>query len=129
MAATLGILKLRFKGNTLRLRLNQLEVRELASGAVVRERVPFPSGALEYQIKRSESGFGTTFKESLIDVSVPADKLTAWAASEEIGIYFEVQAGAEKLRVSIEKDLECIDGPADEIDPNAYPRAKGQLSC
>jgi hypothetical protein len=42
-----------------------------------------------------------------------------WARGDEIGFYFVVEPG---LKVAIEKDLECVDGPEEEKDPDAFPR-------
>jgi hypothetical protein len=37
-------------------------------------------------------------------------------------MYFDVAADGASLRIAIEKDLECVDGPEEERDPEAFPR-------
>ena len=37
--------------------------------------------------------------------------------------YFDLPADRSVLTVAIEKDLECVDGPPEEKDPEAFPRA------
>lgn len=113
-------MKLRFRKNSLRLRVNQRETEMLAAGGELEEQVIFGGGAtLAYRLAKTADGTKGTalFDGKAIRVSAP---LSDWTKSEEIGFYFEVEPG---LKVAIEKDLECLDGPAEEKDPHAYPRA------
>jgi hypothetical protein len=113
-------MKLRFRKNSLRLRVNQRETEMLAAGKELEERVMFGGGAtLSYRLSKTADGTKGTalFDGQAIQVSAP---LSGWAKSDEIGFYFEVEPG---LKVAIEKDLECLDGPAEEKDPYAFPRA------
>jgi hypothetical protein len=117
-------MKLRFKNNSLRLRLNQLEVRNVASGAVLKEQVHFPGGAsMSYTLEQSATA-AATFAGGDIRIGAPQQQVARWAGSEDIGIYFELPANGTLLKVAIEKDLECIDGPPDDRDPDAFPRSE-----
>lgn len=116
-------MKLRLKENTLRLRLNQTEVRALASGKVLEQHVQFPGDVRLSYTLRTGSEASANWANNTIEVRLPASQTAAWSSSEEIGIYFEVSTAHEPLRVSIEKDLECVDGPPEEYDPDAYPRS------
>lgn len=113
-------MKLRFRADSLRLRLNQVEVNKLADGKPIEERVLFPGGqALVYRLAPGDAaGCDARLAGSTIDVSVPREQLKAWNDHEDIGFYFR----AGSLSVAIEKDLECTDGPAEERDPYAFPR-------
>ena len=117
-------MKLRFRKNSLRLRVNQLEVETLAAGSGLREQVHFPGGAsLAYVLDiASGSTAGAELENNTIHVSLPAPDVRQWAASGEIGLYFEFPVKEESLKVAIEKDLVCIDGPEEERDPEAFPR-------
>ena len=117
-------MKLRFRKNSLRLRVNQQEVETLAAGSGLREQVHFPGGAaLAYVLDMAAgSAPGASFDDSTIHVSLPAHQVRQWAAGEEVGLYFEVPAGHDNLKVAIEKDLVCLDGPEEERDPDAFPR-------
>jgi hypothetical protein len=118
-------MKLRFRKNSLRLRINQQEVETLAAGSGLREQVSFPGGAtLAYLLDLAAgSAPSASLEDSTIHVSLPTREVRQWAASEEIGLYFEFPAGNDNLKVAIEKDLACIDGPEEERDPDAFPRA------
>jgi hypothetical protein len=116
--------KLRFRKNSLRLRLNQGEVQSFASGDVVTEEVVFPGHArMSYSLRTSrEDSPQATYEGGHISVLAPEAVVHEWAGGEQIGLYFELPAGASALSIAIEKDLECIDGPPEEKDPDAFPR-------
>lgn len=118
-------MKLRFRNNSLRLRLNRREVEGLAAGAALREQIHFPGDAcLAYVLDTSVSPEpATTFKQGVIRVSAPAAMVNDWANSDQVGLYFDLPANGTALCIAIEKDLECVDGPVEERDPDAFPRA------
>jgi hypothetical protein len=113
-------MKLRFHKNSLRLRVNRLEVERLAAGRELAETISFAGGAtLDYiLIPSAEARRAAEFDGKAIRVTAP---LGDWARGGETGFYFEVEPG---LKVAVEKDLECVDGPEEERDPYAFPRAK-----
>jgi hypothetical protein len=115
-------MKLRFRKNSLRLRVNQHEVEGLAAGALLKEQVVFPGdGHLSYTLQSSPDA-RASFDQGVIRIFAPQEEVSEWAKSESIGMYFEFPANGASLRVAIEKDLECLDGPPDERDPDAFPR-------
>ena len=113
-------MKLRFRKNSLRLRVNRLEVERLAAGQELAETISFAGGAtLDYILTPSaEARWAADFDGKAIRVTAP---LGDWARGVETGFYFDVEPG---LNVAVEKDLECVDGPEEERDPYAFPRAK-----
>lgn len=121
-------MKLRFRKNSLRLRVNRPEVENLAAGGALEERVEFPDGArIAYVFENSaEPTPRASFRDGVIRVSAPAWQVADWARGEAIGLYFQVGAGAGALHVAIEKDLECVDAPAEERDADAFPRTPGK---
>jgi hypothetical protein len=119
-------MKLRFKGNTLRLRLNQTEVRRLAEGATLKETVSFPGNAdLSYVLSAAATP-SATFSAGVIRIAAPTDALSLWAAGDDLGLYLDFAATPEPLRIAIEKDLECVDGPPEDRDVDAFPRMVGK---
>jgi hypothetical protein len=113
-------MKLRFRKNSLRLRVNRLEVEKLAAGQELSETISFAGGtALEYSLMSSPAApWAAQFDGKAIRVTAPLDD---WARGSEIGFYFEVEPG---LKVAVEKDLECVDASEEERDPHAFPRSK-----
>jgi hypothetical protein len=121
-------MKLRFRNNSLRLRVNKLEVQALAAGDVLTESVFFPGQSSLSYVLEAASGKqpGATYQHGRIVISAPSDEVRSWAHSDAIGIYFELPADGTQLRVAIEKDLECLDAPSDERDADAFPRGPGK---
>ena len=121
-------MKLRLRENSIRLRLNQSEVRELAGGGTLTEQVHFPGPAeVTYVLQSvSRSSVEASFQEGTIRVLAPENEIRNWANGESIGLYFEVPARLGPLRIAIEKDLECVDGPPEEHDSDAFPRLVGK---
>jgi len=112
-------MKLRFRKNSLRLRLNQREVAALSAGEAIEERVDFPGSTLLYRLVPSASPEGAArFSEGTITVSLPETMARSWERSGDIGVYYR----AGSLDVAIEKDLECTEVREEERDPFAYPR-------
>ena len=118
-------MKLRFRQNTLRLRLNRREVERLASGEAIREEVKFPGATrLVYVLEPGEQPEpGASYTDGRIHVAAVQSDLAAWAQSDGVGLYFRVPVDGAELEIAIEKDLECVDGPEAERDPDAFPRA------
>jgi len=125
MADKLKSVKLRFRKNSLRLRLNQREVQSLASGAALTEEIVFPGNArMTYTLQGSRGDSPEAkYEAGNISVLAPEELVNEWAGGEQIGLYFELPAATSVLAIAIEKDLVCVDGPAEERDPDAFPRA------
>ena len=124
-------MKLRFRANSLRVRVNRTEVKQLAAGEVLREKIDFPgNSSLSYVLKSDSAADPQAFfAHESIQIAAPAALVGQWAAGEEIGLYFTLATGAQPLNIAIEKDLECIDGPIEERDPNAFPRGLAENAC
>lgn len=118
-------MKLRIRGDSLRLRLTQAEVAALASpDGRVEESIAFGAGSapLTYAIACA----GTTLEAKLtgtrIEVSVPVAIARAWATSDEVGLSGTQDAGdGRTLRLLIEKDFACLTKRPEEEDRDAFP--------
>jgi hypothetical protein len=117
-------MKLRFRNNSLRLRVNQREVAGLAAGAVLKEEIVFPGEArMAYVLEPSQNSLPeASFEHGVIRVAAPQTQFREWANSDSVGIYFDLPANGASLRVAIEKDLECVEASPEERDPDAFPR-------
>jgi hypothetical protein len=55
-------------------------------------------------------------------LTVPAVDARNWVSRDEVGLYYDQKLhGGGSLRMMVEKDFQCIDGPPEEIDPAGYP--------
>ena len=118
-------MKLRLRGNSLRLRLSQAEVAQLAATGTVEDRTSFPSGqALTYRVTTVSSlgQLDASMANDAITIRMPANYAKAWPSNPEVGLETLVPLGAgETLRVLVEKDFKCIDPPAHESQEGMYP--------
>ena len=121
-------MKLRFRHNSLRLRVNQREVKGLVSGALLEEQVVFPGDSrIAYTLQSSSADTpDASFRQGVIRVLAPQQQVEEWAKGESIGMYFEFPANGSSLKIAIEKDLECVDGSPEEHDPEAFRRGDGK---
>lgn len=120
-------MKLRFRKNSLRLRVNRREAESLAAGSHLQEEIHFPGNAtICYVLEPIASPApNASFRDGVIRIGAPLKQLQDWASTESIGIYFNFPVNGSALKVAIEKDLECVDGPEEERDPHAFPRTAG----
>ena len=126
-------MKLRIRGNSLRLRLTKTEVADLAATGFVEERVQLgadPDHALLYRLELSPTATlpTTTFRDSQIRILLPATEGRAWTQNETVGIYGEEAWG---LKLTIEKDFKCLDPRRDEDESDAFehPSGVGHVVC
>ena len=130
-------MKLRIRGNSIRLRLGQSEVYRLAMNGAVEELTIFGSDEgerLGYEIRaaRDETVVRASFDGRRIVVHVPAEMIHRWAGSEQVGIYAMQPTDQGELAIVIEKDFVCIDGDPGESQEDAFANpalAAGTRSC
>jgi len=112
--------KLRIRGNSLRLRLTQKEVAQLGDGGRVESFIEFgPGRTLVYLLEGSFHATVVTanFDGQAIRVMVPMQVLTEWIESDQVSIEALSQGGVQLL---VEKDFQCLH-QSGEQDADAYP--------
>jgi hypothetical protein len=117
-------MKLRLRGNSLRLRLTRGEVASLHEQGWWQESTSLgPEGApsLAYRIEsRAEDGPTVTLvsgAEACVKVILPAGDVAAWATSNAVGLYFETSWGT---KVAVEKDFRCLDEQREEDESDNF---------
>jgi hypothetical protein len=63
---------------------------------------------------------GVEYGGGRITVSLPEGQARSWAQEDEVGIYSEEPWG---LKLSVEKDFQCLDQRPNEDDSDAFDRA------
>lgn len=117
-------MKLRIRGNSLRLRLTQSEVAELVRVGGVENRTQLGQDAtvglvFRLQVSSCRLAPGVEFDGGRITVSLPEAQAKSWALENEVGIYGEEPWG---LKLSVEKDFQCLDQRPNENDSDAFDR-------
>ena len=133
-------MKLRIRGNSIRLRVTQSEVAKLIAGDAVEETTVIGDAQFGYALipQNADSADDASAGSSSDGASLVAASLTtldgstqlrvtlsaayarAWGESNEVGITADVDA----LSVLIEKDFACLD-PRDGVeDSDTFPNPK-----
>jgi hypothetical protein len=117
-------MKIRIKGNSIRLRLTKTEVSQFAESGVLAETTQMMGGELVYTL-RASSDVETLAAEwkspNQIQFLMSVDLANEWTQSETVGHQHQLQLpnGAE-LFLLIEKDFVCLDNTFEDQSDN-YP--------
>jgi len=120
-------MKLRIRGNSLRVRLTRSEIAQLAETGLIENRVQLgalPDCALVYRLELSGAAVRpeTVFQKSQICIRLPRAEAMAWSKGQSIGIYSEEAWG---LKLAIEKDFKCLEPRPDEDQSDAFENPNG----
>jgi hypothetical protein len=118
-------MKLRIRGDSIRLRLTRGEVGDLVAKGVVAERTSLPAGpGFRYQLRADASARAVTatFESGVLGIEVPKAAAETWAASEEVAIRGDVPAQGGTLTILVEKDFPCLTVREGEDDSDAFAR-------
>ena len=128
-------MKLRIKGDSLRLRLSQGEMRALAEHGEVEDRINFPGGpALRYRLRVDHVThvISAAYSLNIIDILVPAPLSERWCATDLVTLSASQPIADGELRIVLEKDWACLAPRAgeDESDNFPHPQAgRGAKTC
>jgi hypothetical protein len=124
-------MKLRIKGNSLRLRVSRSDVKRLMNEGMIEESIRFApeeGAALTYALEQSsaEVKIAIRYRAQRVTVALRAEDALRWADGEDVGIYANVNVGTEELAILVEKDFACLDGnDAENEDTFANPNLQG----
>ncbi|PHN07593.1 DUF7009 family protein [Flavilitoribacter nigricans] len=127
-------MKIRIKGNTLRLRLSQTEIKQLDEAGMVSEAIAFgPGQTLVYSLERSDAAESprAVYSDHRILVILPEKAVRDWVQSDQVSIVGEQNnATSEGLSLLIEKDFRCLTERAHEDEEDLFPHPKeGEINC
>ena len=128
-------MKLRIRGNSLRLRLTKSEVAQFAETGSVEEIVEF--GINEEQrfiysltVSTEIENVSASLENKRISVLVPKPRALQWANTNEIGIRVAQSLDKGKiLQILIEKDFACLEDRPGEDDSDAFPHPQPEKKC
>ena len=104
-------MKLRIRGNSVRLRLKRGEVDQIAAGTSVVEKTHFPGAILTFRLEASDgNSISANFDNGNLVVSLPRKRISEWASSSEVSLSEEQKLpDADSLSLLIEKDFSCLE--------------------
>lgn len=104
-------MKLRIRGNTLRLRVSKTELAAVQKRGSVQDAIRFgPRARLVYRLEvAGDDRFGAEFTGDSIIVRAPRAAVTKWGRDEEVSMRGKQRIGrGAALAILIEKDFECL---------------------
>ena len=121
-------MKIRIKGNSIRFRLTQSEVKQLSETGSIMETTEFGSNAFHYQVKLAPStkNLEASYSHGEIVMMVPKTDGKNWFHNNTVGFEHEMElTKGRKLHLLLEKDFTCLENRAEDQSDN-YPNPKLQ---
>jgi len=128
-------MKLRIRGNSIRLRVTRTELATIAEDGELRDVVAFgPGTELGYSLRvvGTVSGLSADFSEGEITISVPASGAREWLDSKLVSLRGEQRLdNGDSLKILVEKDFACLVAREGEDDSDAFPHPEAETgeSC
>jgi hypothetical protein len=127
-------MKLRIKGNTLRIRVSRSEVARLLAGDRLEETIhfsPAPVAKFTWALQQQQSLSRPTvrYTENRVAILLPADEAKIWGTTDQVGIAENMDLGnLGSLGLLVEKDFACLDR-SDEENEDTYPNPNAGTTC
>ena len=111
-------MKIRIKGNSIRLRLTKTDVADLKEKGMVKEETVFNFEAVfSYAlfVDADSEEINAKFKDNCVTVFLPEKEAAILTDSEEITVKnSQYNGSADGLFILIEKDLQCLDETSED---------------
>ncbi|RYE36624.1 MAG: hypothetical protein EOP42_02720 [Sphingobacteriaceae bacterium] len=116
-------MKIRIKGNSIRLRLSKSEIDLFGREGYLEEKTEFLDSTFCYAIQKLFDGnsLDASFSGQKLTVFVPQSVMQEWINTDVVGFNHYLPLSEEKtLFLLIEKDYKCIDGDESEDQSDYY---------
>jgi hypothetical protein len=126
--------KMRIKGNSLRLRISRSEVARLLTGERLEDTIHFAPQAnakLTYALEQESSVNTPTvrYTQNEVTVLLPAELANTWCLTDQVGIAECVSLGSMgTLDLLVEKDFACLDR-SDEDNQDTFTNPHAGVAC
>ena len=114
-------MKIRIKGNSIRLRLTKTEVDNFAANGFVEEKTEFGDTYFSYRMENSphHQELAAVYQGNLITVFIPSAIAQNWTSTELVGFENKMDIGNNKqLFLLVEKDFVCLDNTFEDQSDN-----------
>lgn len=107
-------MKIRIKGNVVRIRLTRSEVKRFAGEGYIEASTAFISNVFTYALQSQPDEYGhelsADFKDCVLTMYVPEKMAKQWVSTDIVGFdtLMEIENG-ERLYLILEKDLQALD--------------------
>lgn len=121
-------MKIRIKGNSIRFRLTQSEVKQLSETGSIAETTELVDNVFQYQVKLMPEAnqLQASYTNHTIMLMVPETDGKNWFHNHTVGFEHEMELpNGKKLHLLLEKDFTCLENRAEDQSDN-YPNPKLQ---
>ena len=117
-------MKIRIKGNSIRIRLSRTEVDTLGKEGYLEELTEF-GGNVAFKYALHSKDYAATlsagFEGNTMSMYMPAEMVAEWVSTEKVGYSHNMDIGDNKqLFLLLEKDFKCIDNSVEEDQSDNY---------
>ena len=116
-------MKIRIKGNSIRLRLTQTEVANFANNGYLEEHTEFGNSTFTYALANDAEVLNLSAKMegAKITMQVPPALAKNWTSTNEVGFQHKLSLNnGKELFLLVEKDFVCLDNTFEDQSDN-YP--------
>jgi hypothetical protein len=116
-------MKLRIKGNSIRIRLTQTEVANFAQNGYLEEQTEFGNATFTYALANVADiqSLAAIIEGTKITVQVPPAIVQNWTSTNEVGFQQKQKlSNGKELFLLVEKDFVCLDHTIEDQSDN-YP--------
>lgn len=126
-------MKLRIKGNSLRIRITPSEMKRLLDAGRIDETIRFSPGAegrLTYGLEHNAhtEAMAVRYTPGEVTVLVSSAAAQRWAGGQDVGLYGEYANGEGALSLAVEKDFSCLD-KTDAENLDTFPNPNQGSVC
>lgn len=114
-------MKLRIKGNSIRIRLTKPEVSKLANTGYLEEQTLFAENKFVYALSSVDdaTALSATFNDNKITMLVPASFIKDWADNNVVGLNSIMPLNEnDGVYLLLEKDFVCLDETTEDQSDN-----------
>lgn len=117
-------MKLRIRGNSIRMRVTQSELADMANNGVVRDTISFAGGpTLTYSLVRDATceSASAAMAADTISICLPSKAIDEWTTTEQVSLRGtqNLDDGSE-LIILVEKDFACLQPRDDEDESDMF---------
>lgn len=121
-------MKIRIRGNSIRYRLDKLDIQALKKNGKVEEETRIGPSSLHFCVRIGDK-YKVKLEGSAVHMSIPAEQAKDWIDTELVGLQFEQQNPDNSvLKILIEKDFKCLT-EREEDDSSAFENPLAAHDC
>ncbi|MGP1994110.1 DUF7009 family protein [Zobellia laminariae] len=121
-------MKVRIKGNSIRMRITKTEVFQFCKTGYIQEETQFINSTFTYALisEADVLEMTATFEDNKLTIVLPLGSIEDWENSKKVGFSNSISlTDGKKLSLLVEKDFTCLEDRGEDESEN-YPNPKLQ---